>query len=64
MIKYERLNNKLIQINSNISNIIDNSYKYNLKNIDLMDIDSFLYITYVKEEQLLKDIIEVGDINV
>lgn len=64
MIKYERLNNNLIQINSNISNIIDNSYKYNLKNIDLMDIDSFLYITYVKEEQLLKDIIEVGDINV
>ncbi|MBP3461225.1 MAG: helix-turn-helix transcriptional regulator [Bacilli bacterium] len=64
MLKYEQIKDNLRNIYIGIVSTTSDSYKYGLKEKYLMNVNSFFMWSYINEEQLLKDIIEVGDMNV
>lgn len=63
MLKYEQIKDNIKKIYIGIASTTSNSYKYGLKEKYLMSVNSFLMWSYINEEQLLKDIIEVGGID-
>lgn len=64
MLKYESQNKNIKELYFSVASIISMSYKYDFKNDNLSHISSIMRLMYNQEENLLKDIIEVGDMNV
>lgn len=63
MLKYEQIKDNVRNIYIGIASTTSDSYKYGLTEKYLMSVNSFFMWSYINEEQLLKDIIEVGGID-
>ena len=64
MLKYESQNKNIKELYFSAASIISMSYKYDFKNENLSHISNIMRLMYNQEENLLKDVIEVGDMNV
>lgn len=64
MLKYESQNRNIKELYFSAASIISWSYKYDFKNENLSHISNLMRLMYNQEENLLKDVIEVGDMNV
>lgn len=63
MLKYEQIKDNIRNIYIDIVSKTIDSYKYGLKEKNLMSVNSFFMWSYINEEQLLKDVIDVGGID-
>lgn len=64
MLLYETKNDNIKDMYIGVESVVLASYTYNFKNINLYHISSIMRLICNQEENLLKDVIEVGDMNV